>query len=275
MNFLFSRSSWVTAAALAALFGVFCFHESAGIAFPYVNLDEQGHVSYALHLAQSLEFFPSLTQMRLYDFEQLRWSAEPNFINHPSLGYHTLGLFTDFGSVGPHVRTASIAFFALGFAAILFGLHAAGIFTNLGLVAAAMFCVLLKVQRFGETFSNDSVAFFGGGLVFLGTALLWTGKALSARRNSALPWAGLALRSVLRPSSIRRCWPGRLSWPVWRCSPWAGGRSSGGTPGFFWRCCLSYALLRRFPIFSWPRNLARQRQTRRDRSKCSPMAGRG
>ena len=26
------------------------------IAFPYVNLDEQGHISYALHLAQSDDF---------------------------------------------------------------------------------------------------------------------------------------------------------------------------------------------------------------------------
>ena len=86
MNFLFSRSSWVTAAALAALFAVFCFHESAGIAFPYVNLDEQGHVSYALHLAQSLEFFPSLTQMRLYDFAAAALERRTEFHQSPLAG---------------------------------------------------------------------------------------------------------------------------------------------------------------------------------------------
>jgi hypothetical protein len=172
MNALFSRSSWVAALVLAALFGGFCFHEAASIAFPHVNLDEQGHVSYAMHLKQSKVFFPPLTQMRLYDFAQLRWSGEPNFINHPALGYHLLNLFTDFDPLGANVRTGSISLFVFGFAAILFGLHLTGLFSNLGLAAVTMVCVLLKLQRFGETFSNDSVAFLGGGLAFLGTVLL-------------------------------------------------------------------------------------------------------
>ena len=180
MSALFARSSWIAVIACAGSFAGLCFYESASVAFPYLNLDEQGHVSYALHLAQSPEFFPSLTDMRLFDFAGNAWSGEPNFINHPPLAYHLLSLFSDFSAVGPSVRTASIAFFALGFAAILFGLHCTGMFSGLGIAAVTMLCVLLKLQRFGETFSNDSVAFLGGGLAFLGTVLLWK-KDVSAR----------------------------------------------------------------------------------------------
>ena len=193
MNVLFSRSSWIAAIVLAALFGAFCFHETAGIAFPYVNLDEQGHVSYALHLKQSQEYFPSLTQMRLYDFTQMRWSDEPNFINHPALGYHLLNLFTNFDPLDSGVRTAPIVFFALGFAAILIGFHASGLFSNLGLTAVTMFCVLLKLQRFGETFSNDSIAFLGGGLAFLGTVLLWNGTSSGRPAHAALALGALGM----------------------------------------------------------------------------------
>ena len=173
MNFLFARSSWIAVIVCSALFAALCFHESAGVAFPYVNLDEQGHISYALHLPQSHNFFPALNDMRLYDFAANAWSGEPNFITHPPLAYHLLNLFSDFDPVGPGTRTASINFFVLGFASIIYALHRTGMFSNLGLAAVAMFCVLLKLQRFGETFSNDSVAFLGGGLAFLGSALLW------------------------------------------------------------------------------------------------------
>jgi hypothetical protein len=173
MNVLFARSSWIAALVCAALFAGLCFHESASVAFPYENLDEQGHVSYALHLARSSKFLPSLTDMRLFDFSANTWSGGLNFINHPPLAYHLLNLFSDFDPMGPGVRTASISFFVLGFAAILHGLHRTGRFSNLGLAAVTMFCVLLKLQKFGETFSNDSVAFLGGGLAFLGTVMLW------------------------------------------------------------------------------------------------------
>jgi hypothetical protein len=191
MNAVFSRSSWITALVFAALFGAFCLHEAAGIAFPYVNLDEQGHLSYAMHLAQSPQFFPALTEMRLYDFAQMRWSGEANFVNHPPLAYYLLNLFSDFEPLGPGVRTASIAFFALGFAALLLGLHLTGMFSNLGLAAAAMFCVLLKLQRFGETFSNDSVAFLGGNLVFMGAVLLWKPPVSTRSAQAALAVGGL------------------------------------------------------------------------------------
>jgi hypothetical protein len=191
MNALFARSSWIAVFVFAALFAGLCFHETAGVAFPYVNLDEQGHISYAMHLAQHKQFFPSLPEMQLYDFAQMRWSGEPNFINHPPLAYHLLNLFTGFDPLGPSVRMASVAIFAFGFAAMLFGLHLTGLFSNLGLAAVAMFCVLLKLQRFGETFSNDSIAFIGGSLVFLGTVMLWKPPASTRSAQAALAVGGL------------------------------------------------------------------------------------
>jgi hypothetical protein len=191
MNVLFDRSSWIAVIACAALFAALAFHESASVAFPYVNLDEQGHISYALHLVRSSEFFPSLTGMRLYDFVANAWSGEPNFINHPPLAYHLLNLFSDFDPLGPGARMASISFFALGFAAIIHALHRTGMFSNLGLAAVAMFCVLLKVQRFGETFSNDSVAFLGGGLAFLGSVLLWEKGVPKRPLHAAFAISGL------------------------------------------------------------------------------------
>jgi hypothetical protein len=191
MNAIFARSHWITAFVFAALFGGLCFQEAADIAFPYVNLDEQGHLSYAMHLAQSPQFLPSLTEMRLYDFAQMRWSGEANFINHPPLAYHLLNLFSDFDPLGAGARKASISIFALGFAAMLFGLHLTGMFSNLGLAAVTMLCVLLKLQRFGETFSNDSVAFLGGGLVFLGTVFLWKPPVSTRSARTALAVGGL------------------------------------------------------------------------------------
>jgi hypothetical protein len=191
VNALFARSSWIAAILLPALFAGLCFHEAAGIAFPFVNLDEQGHISYAMHLAQAANYFPSLTEMQLYDFTRMQWSSEPNFINHPPLAYHLLDLFTDFDPLGPEVRSVSIAFFALGFAAMLLGLHLTGMFSNLGLSAVTMFCVLLKLQRFGETFSNDSVAFFGGSLAFLGTVMLWRSAVSTRAAQAALAAGGL------------------------------------------------------------------------------------
>lgn len=193
MDKLFARSNWLSALVLAALFAALCFHEAASIVFPYVNLDEQGHVSYALNLAQSKEWFPSLTQMRLYDFEQMRWSGDPNFINHPPLAYHLLNMFSNLDPLGRGVRAASISFFALGFLAILYALHLTGKFSSLGLAAVTMFCVLLKLQRFGETFTNDSVAFLGGGLAFLGTVLLWRRPAPSAMIQAAFALGGIGL----------------------------------------------------------------------------------
>ena len=180
MNFLFARSSWIAVIVCSALFAALCFHESASVASPNVNLDEQGHISYALHLTQFRSFFPALSDMRLYDFAANVWSREPNFINHPPLSHHLLNLFSDFDPFGHGARMASISFFALGFATIIYALHRTGMFSNLGLAAVTMFCVLLKVQRFGETFSNDSVAFLGGGLAFLSAVLLWK-KDLSNR----------------------------------------------------------------------------------------------
>jgi hypothetical protein len=191
LNGLFARSSWIAVIIFAALFAGFCFHEAEGIAFPYVNLDEQGHVSYAMHLAQHQQFFPSLTEMQLFDFAQTRWSGQANFINHPPLAYRLLNLFTDFDPLGPKTRTASISFFALGFAALLFGLHLTGMFSNLGLAAVTMFCVLLKLQRFGETFSIDSIAFLGGNLAFLGTVLLWKPPVSTRSAQAALAIGGL------------------------------------------------------------------------------------
>ena len=216
MSALFARSSWIAVIVCAAMFAVLCFHESASVVFPYVNLDEQGHVSYALHLAQSRQVFPALTDMRLFDFAANAWSGEPNFINHPPLAYHLLNMFSDFNPIGPGVRTASISFFALGFAVMIYALHCTGMFSNLGLAAVTMFCVLLKLQRFGETFSNDSVAFLGGGLAFLGTVLLWkkgvtaralhmalaigaagTGLCIAAKLNAAVLVGMFALVSLL------------------------------------------------------------------------------
>jgi hypothetical protein len=191
MNALFARSSWIVTFLLAALIAGLCFHEAAGIAFPYGNIDEQAHMAYAMHLVEYKAFFPPLAQMQLYDFAQMRWSGEPNFINHPPLAYHLLNLFTDFDPLGPDARKASISFFAMGFAAMLFGLHLTGLFSNLGLSAVTMFCVLLKLQRFGETFSNDSIAFLGGSLVFLATVMLWKPPVSTRSAHAALLTGGL------------------------------------------------------------------------------------
>ena len=199
MNALFARSSWIAVLVCSALFAALTLNESSSFAFPYLNLDEQGHLSYALHLARSPHFFPSLTDMRLYDFAASAWSGEPNFINHPPLSYHLLNLFSDFDTVGdtvgPGARRVSIAFFAFGFASIIYAVHLTGLFSNLGLAAVTMFCVLLKIQRFGETFSNDCVAFFGGGLAFLGAVLLW--KSDLSRRALHAAFAAGAVGTAL------------------------------------------------------------------------------
>jgi 4-amino-4-deoxy-L-arabinose transferase-like glycosyltransferase len=193
MNLLLSKSTVAAVVFCAFVFGLLCFWQAPSIDFPYSNLDEQGHVSYGLHLAQTGIFMPDLEAMRLLDFPKENWSTTPNFINHPPIGYHLLNLVTSYDSIGPSVRFGSVGFWSFGFLAILIGLHLSGQFSQLGLLAATILCVLLKIDRFGETFTNDSLAFIGGGIAFVGAVCLTATTTSRKKDASAIILTGVGL----------------------------------------------------------------------------------
>ncbi|WP_169385067.1 hypothetical protein [Ahrensia kielensis] len=191
----FSKSNWFFALILAIFFSILTLKTATNVTFPYINLDEQGHISYALYLSQAKDWFPELNQIRIYDFAQKQWSNEFNFINHPPLAYHLLNFFSDIDPPKPENRFVSVAFFSLGFWALLFGLHKTSMFSNLGLLAVTAFCILLKIHLFSATFTNDSIAFVGGAIVFLGTVMLWNKPSVVAATHIsfALGGGGLVL----------------------------------------------------------------------------------
>jgi hypothetical protein len=140
------------------------------------------------------EFLPDLEKMYLYDFAAGRWSTTQNFINHPPFGYHLLNLFAGWADVGPYMRYASILLFVAGFAVINQALNISGMLSGVGLMTVTLLCVFLKLHKFAEIFTNDSVAFLGGALAFLGSVLIWQHTENSHRaRGVALMLLGTLL----------------------------------------------------------------------------------
>jgi len=75
------------AAAIIVLLFVFSAAGSALRKPVTQGFDEVAHVSYVAHLQATHQMWPRLEQMRLIDPGTFKFTAEPNYLNHPPFYY--------------------------------------------------------------------------------------------------------------------------------------------------------------------------------------------
>ena len=168
-------------------------------------IDERGHASLVLALAERPTWFPDYPALRMADghdvasvdgpADALRpvwsWTAEPNYINHPAFYYRAmatlLGPGPSFEAQVQGLRTANIALSTLAA-----GLTAWALLTLLGtgfagLCAAVMSLAFPKLAVVGGMINNDNAAQLAAALVLCGVAC----------RRRWLTWGLIALALVL------------------------------------------------------------------------------
>jgi len=145
------------------------------------DFDEAAHASYIAHIQHSGKLWPALEDMRMLDTSSFQFTAEPNYLNHPSPYYALMAM------LGPRLeghpqaiivyRLFNIAIAAIGLAALLaIGLIAR--FSRLTLYAyvVPLACIPVLVSLAGSV-NNDNAAFTGGSIATLGVwQLIATGK---------------------------------------------------------------------------------------------------
>jgi hypothetical protein len=191
------------------------------------DFDETAHASYIAHIQHSGKLWPAFEDMRMLDTSSFKFTAEPNYLNHPSPYYALLAM------LGPQLedhpqaiivyRLFNIVIAAIGLAALLaIGLVAR--FTRLTLYAyvAPLACIPVLVSLAGSV-NNDNAAFAGGAIATLGVwQLVATGKHswLWAALGGLIiaSWAkltGLLLTGgMLGGALVWLLWRGRLQ-PLW------------------------------------------------------------
>jgi hypothetical protein len=184
------------------------------------DFDEAAHASYIAHIQHSGKLWPALEDMRMLDTSSFQFTAEPNYLNHPSPYYALLAM------LGPRLeghpqaimvyRLFNIAIAAIGLAALLaIGLIAR--FSRLALYAyvVPLACIPVLVSLAGSV-NNDNAAFAGGAIATLGAwQLIATGKHswLWAALGGLLIASWAKLTGLLLTGGMLG---GVLIWLLWR-----------------------------------------------------------
>ena len=144
-------------------------------AYPGV-FDELEHVSYAAFLQETGRWLPKFEEQRILVIDDMgHWTAQPNYLGHPSPFYVLIGLFLDRTRAPVQAilppRLASGGLLLLGVALALW----AG-WRHFGQDRAALltFCLLLalcpKLLDVASQVTNDSLAVLGGALAYWGAS---------------------------------------------------------------------------------------------------------
>jgi hypothetical protein len=159
-------------ASVLSLLFVVLFAISAGISAYRKDItrgfDELVHISYVASLQQNETLWPRLETLRMMDPQTLRFTAEPNYLNHPS-PYYLL-----FAWIGPNIeehpgapfphRLLNVAIVVLGLAAAITAAFRLGI----GALEIYAFVISLVAIPFlaslAGAVNNDNLAFAGGAL---------------------------------------------------------------------------------------------------------------
>jgi hypothetical protein len=184
------------------------------------DFDEAAHASYIAHIQHSGKLSPALEDMRMLDTSSFQFTAEPNYLNHPSPYYALLAM------LGPRLeghpqaiivyRLFNIAIAAIGLAALLaIGLVAR--FSRLTLYAyvVPLACIPVLVSLAGSV-NNDNAAFAGGAIATLGA---W--QLIASGKHS---WLWVALGGLIIASwakltgmlLVGGILGGVLTWLLWR-----------------------------------------------------------
>jgi hypothetical protein len=145
------------------------------------DFDEAAHASYIAHIQHSGSLWPVLEDMRMLDTSSFQFTAEPNYLNHPSPYYALLAL------MGPKLeghpkaimvyRLFNVALAAIGLAALL----AIGLVAGLPRITLYAYVVPLAaipvLAPLAGSVNNDNAAFAGGAIAMLGAwQLISTGS---------------------------------------------------------------------------------------------------
>jgi hypothetical protein len=136
------------------------------------GFDEAAHASYIAHIQHSGSMWPALEDMRMLDTSSFEFTAEPNYLNHPSPYYAVLAL------IGPKLeghpkaiivyRLFNVALAAIGLAALL----AIGIVGRMMRITFYAYVVPLScipvLAPLAGSVNNDNAAFTGGAIAMLG-----------------------------------------------------------------------------------------------------------
>jgi hypothetical protein len=190
-----SAGSGVAAAVILLLFLVAALF-SAQRKDVTQGFDEVAHLSYVAQLQKSGEFWPRLESLRMLDPASFRFTAAPNYLNHPPFYYWLLA------RLGPNIednpgaalahRIVNILLATLGLAALLALGHYAR-FDKLEFYAYAvpLFCIPVLAPIAGAV-NSDNAAFAGGALATLAAWQLIAGRS---RQWLAAMLAGVVIAS--------------------------------------------------------------------------------
>jgi hypothetical protein len=190
------------------------------IPFP-APIDELEHLSFVRAMEREPPMFPDYTQLLIFDPDLSKFSATPNYLNHPSLYYLAMATL-DRPQAGPDVSARRLRLFNTALStlavAIMLLAGAAGFPDAGSRLTFGLFLVLFpKSNILGGLINNDNLAFlaaamtFAGLLPFLrrqdvwGAVLTGVGLALAgwSKRNIAIMLGFSAaicvLLEILRP----------------------------------------------------------------------------
>ena len=164
-------------------------------AFPFNGLDEQGHISYTIHLIHDHRWWPDFLHFPMVDLATGATLDTPNYINHPPTFYWPMKVLSEaFPSLAPlHFRYFSLALSLLAML-LYMRLGAALAMPLAGTILYALFPFLLYLHVQIGFYSNDAMALLGG-LVATHASLHWLNAENPPR---ALIWMllGVLLASV-------------------------------------------------------------------------------
>lgn len=162
---------------------------------PFSAIDEQGHISYALHLIQHHRWWPDFSHFLMYDVATGTEHSTPNYINHPPMFYWLTKLAYAFfpGLDAPWFRSISLVLSVLAMA----------LYTHLGVklampIPASLLYALMPLMLYMHLqigfFNNDGLCALGG-VIATWASLQWFREAQPAR---AVVWMaiGLLLASI-------------------------------------------------------------------------------
>ena len=184
------ESLWIVAIYLAFLMAHVALSSQRATHWTFPNsTDEIQHLSLAYHLKENPAFFLKYEDLGLLAApEYKKWGGEGNYLVHPSLYYHLIGLLLPAGETERpaylKVRLANVVLSSLALLAIFWagGRYLGDPRQHLILAAVVALCPM--IGGLGGQINNDNLALLGGALVFVGLAGL-------ASRGASLPAAAL------------------------------------------------------------------------------------
>jgi hypothetical protein len=182
----------LVAVAILVFFALACADNAAHRSIT-TGFDETQHVSYVAQIKATGNPWPALDSLRLIDPQTFKFTAKPNFLDHPPIYYALLAAFGPQLEARPQAlfayRMLNVVVAAIGLAA-LFMIALDAQFSRPEFWALAVPITFIPVLvQIAAAVTNDNMAFLGGSLATLGA---WQTVATGSGR-----WLACALGGVV------------------------------------------------------------------------------